>query len=100
MMHCTKNRHFRAGENTCSAFPALGEAMHTSKVIEVDGIFLGAAVMLPQSQGWRFVAADQRVVPLDGIVAETIEDTRRLARRAYQSSTPAFPATAKPARGR
>jgi hypothetical protein len=72
--------------------------MHTSKVIEVDGIFLGAAVMLPQAQGWRFVAADQRVVPLDGTVAETIEDTRRLARRAYQASMPAFPAlAAKPA---
>ncbi len=97
MPHCTKNRHFRSGDRERIALPALGEAMHTSKVIEVDGIFLGAAVMLPQAQGWRFVAADQRVVPLNGIVAETIEDTRRLARRAYQSSTPAFPAAAKPA---
>ncbi len=70
--------------------------MHTSKVIEVNGIFLGAAVMLPQAKGWRFVAADQRVVPLDGNVAETIEDTRRLARRTFLAATPAFPSV-KPA---
>ncbi len=98
MMHCTKTRHLRSGDIGRIAISGLGETMHTSKVIEVDGIFLGAAVMLPQSRGWRFVAADQRVVPLDGTVAETIEDTRRLARRAYQASTPAFPAAvAKPA---
>jgi hypothetical protein len=66
--------------------------MHTSKVIEVDGIFLGAAVMLPQDQGWRFVAANERVVPIDGNVAQTIEDTRRLARRAFHASMPVFPA--------
>ncbi len=66
-------------------------AMHTSKVIEVDGIFLGAAVMLPQQQGWRFVAANERVVPIDGNVAQTIEDTRRLARKAFHASMPVFP---------
>ncbi len=66
--------------------------MHTSKVIEVDGVFLGAAVMLPHAEGWRFVAADRRVTPLDGTIAETIEATRRLAKRAYQASDPVFPA--------
>ncbi len=96
MPHCTKNRHFRDAESGRIAAHAVGGAMHTSKVIEVNGIFLGAAVMLPQSQGWRFVAADHRVVPLDGNVAETIEDTRRLARRAFLAATPAFPSV-KPA---
>jgi hypothetical protein len=64
--------------------------MQTSKVIEVDGVFLGAAVMLPHAQGWRFVAADPRVWPVDGTVAETVEATRRLAKRALQAATPVF----------
>jgi hypothetical protein len=70
--------------------------MQTSKVIEVDGVFLGAAVMLPHAQGWRFVAADPRVWPVDGSVAETVEATRRLAKRALQAATPVF--AAKPDR--
>ena len=61
--------------------------MQTSKVIEVNGVFLGAAVMLPRAQGWRFVAADQRVGTLDGSIADTIEDTRRIARRIFLAAS-------------
>ena len=66
--------------------------MQTSKIIEVNGVFLGAAVMLPQARGWRFVAADQRVGTLDGSVAETIEDTRRIARRLFLAASAVLPA--------
>jgi hypothetical protein len=57
--------------------------MNESRVIEVDGVFLGAAVSLPQAQGWRIVAADARVGQLDGTVAATLPEVRRLARQAY-----------------
>jgi hypothetical protein len=43
--------------------------MLNSRVIEVDGIFLGAAIDLPAQEGWRFVAADTRVIDLNGHVA-------------------------------
>ena len=66
--------------------------MQTSKIIEVNGVFVGAAVLLPRAQGWRFVAADQRVIPLDGSVAETIEDTRRIARRLFLAANALAPA--------
>jgi hypothetical protein len=57
--------------------------MNESRVIEIDGVFLGAAVSLPQAQGWRIVAADARVGQLDGLVAATLPEVRRLARQAY-----------------
>ncbi len=60
--------------------------MQDSRVIEVDGVFLGAAVALPHAQGWRIVAADSRVHPLDGTVVATLPEVRRLARQAYQAS--------------
>ncbi len=56
--------------------------MLNSRVIEVDGIFLGAAIDLPAQEGWRFVAADTRVIDLNGHVADTLGETQRLARQA------------------
>lgn len=57
--------------------------MQNSKVIEVDGIFIGAAIRLPASGGWRFVSADQRTSDADGAIAATLLDTQLLARRAF-----------------
>ena len=60
--------------------------MHTSKVIEVDGVFIGAALMLLEDQGWRFVSAHRRTSEADGCIAATLQDTRMLARRAFFTS--------------
>jgi hypothetical protein len=57
--------------------------MQDSRIIEVDGVFLGAAVALPDEQGWRFVAANHRVVQLDGRVLASLSDVRRLARQGF-----------------
>jgi hypothetical protein len=60
--------------------------MHTSKIVEVDGVFIGAAVLLPESQGWRFVAADHRADAADGRTAATLHDAQQLAKRAFFTS--------------
>ena len=60
--------------------------IHMSKVIEVDGVFIGAALMLLEDRGWRFVSAHRRTSEADGCVAPTLQDTRMLARRAFFTS--------------
>jgi hypothetical protein len=57
--------------------------MQDSRIIEVNGVFVAAAVALPNAQGWRIVAADDRVSPLNGTVAATLNEVRRLAKQAY-----------------
>jgi hypothetical protein len=57
--------------------------MQTSRIIEVDGVFVGAAITLPQGDGWRFVATDCRADEVDGRVAPTLTDARTLAKRAF-----------------
>jgi hypothetical protein len=53
--------------------------MLKSHVIEVDGVFVGAAVQ--HSDGYRLVAVAPQLAPLNGVVAPTLQDTRRLAMR-------------------
>jgi hypothetical protein len=60
--------------------------MQDSRIIEADGVFLGAAVCLPDAQGWRFVAANDRVGKIDGVVVPSLPETRRLAKQAYLAS--------------
>ena len=60
--------------------------MQTSKVVEVDGVFIGAAVLLPNNKGWRFVAAHARALEADGITAPTLHDAQLAARRAFVAS--------------
>jgi hypothetical protein len=60
--------------------------MQTSKIVEVDGVFIGAAVLLPEAQGWRFVAADHRAESADGRTAPTLHDAQQLAKRAFFTS--------------
>jgi hypothetical protein len=58
-------------------------AMTDSKIIEVNGIFLGTAVSRSDRPGWQVVAANARVVPADGQTAATWQEASALARRAY-----------------
>ena len=59
--------------------------MQKSKIVEVDGIFIGAAVLLSDSEGWRFVAADHRADEANGRTAPTLHDAQQLAKRAFFS---------------
>ena len=55
--------------------------MIQSHVIDVDGVFVGAAVRL--DAGYRFVATDFRLEELDSTIWPTLADVRRLARRIF-----------------
>lgn len=56
--------------------------MLKSHVIEVDGAFLGAAVLLPA--GYRFVAADLRVEELDGSFWPSLDQVHAIASQLYR----------------
>ena len=66
--------------------------MQNSKVIEHHGIFLGAALCLPDDLGWRFVAADDRVVLVNGKIGATFGDVQAMVRNAFLSSGTILPA--------
>jgi hypothetical protein len=57
--------------------------MQTSKIIEVDGVFLGAAVALPSQQGWQFIAANGYLTDINGHIASSFIETQRIARQAF-----------------
>jgi hypothetical protein len=57
--------------------------MLQSHIVEIDGTFLGAAVEVPE--GFKFVAVNRRLRELDGRVAPTLGDLRRIARAAFLS---------------
>ncbi len=57
--------------------------MKDSKIIEVNGIFLGAAIMLRDKAGWQVVAANARVAPADGQIAATFDAASAIVMRAY-----------------
>jgi hypothetical protein len=60
--------------------------MLQSHIIEIDGVFVGAAVRL--DTGYRFVATDMKLDDLDGSLWPTLADVQRLARRFYFRSSP------------
>jgi hypothetical protein len=60
-----------------------------SHFIELDGAFVGVAVRI--DRGYRFVATDLRLEELDSSIWPTLEDVRRLARRALLAATSAGP---------
>ncbi len=64
----------------------LGVHMQSSKIIEIDGVFVGAALHVSDAQGWRFVAADTRVDGADGVMSASLEDAQMAARRAFFTS--------------
>jgi hypothetical protein len=58
--------------------------MLQSHIIEVDGAFVGVAVRI--DRGYRFVATDFRLEELDTSIWPTLDDVRRLARRALSAA--------------
>ncbi|MEJ0019208.1 MAG: hypothetical protein WDN25_22175 [Acetobacteraceae bacterium] len=63
--------------------------MLQSHIIDVDGVFVGAAIRI--DRGYRFVATDLRMEELDSSIWPTLSDVRRVARRVYQTATSAGP---------
>jgi hypothetical protein len=62
--------------------------MFQSHVIDIDGVFVGAAVRL--HDGYRFVATDFRLEEIDGSHWPSLEDVRRVVRaRLLVGHTPA-----------
>jgi hypothetical protein len=55
--------------------------MLQSHPIDIDGVFVGAAVRL--DRGYRFIAINMRVEELDQTIWPTLADVQRLARRLY-----------------
>jgi hypothetical protein len=53
--------------------------MLQSHVIDIDGVFVGAAVRL--DRGYRFIATDMRLDDLDGSIWPSLADVQRLARQ-------------------
>ena len=51
--------------------------MRQSSVIDINGIFVGAAIQ--QDQSYRFKAVDNRVEPLDGTVFRSLRDVNTAA---------------------
>ena len=62
--------------------------MQDSRIIVLNGIFIGAAVTKRGQNGWQIVAADARVLAAEGKVLPTFQDASELARRAYWSAEP------------
>jgi hypothetical protein len=57
--------------------------MIQSHIIDVDGVFVGAAVRL--DTGYRFVATDFRLEQLDSTIWPSLADVQRLARSLYRT---------------
>ena len=60
--------------------------MLQSHIIEIDGVFVGAAVRL--DRGYRFVPTDFRVEELEATIWPTLLDLQRVARRVYRGARP------------
>lgn len=55
--------------------------MLQSHPIDIDGVFVGAAIRL--DRGYRFIAINMRLEELDQTIWPTLADVQRLARRLY-----------------
>ena len=63
--------------------------MRHSRPIEVDGVFLGAAV--EHELGVRFIAVDARVSQMDQSIWPNLDYAYRSARQLFKSGRPANP---------
>ena len=63
--------------------------MLQSHIIDIDGVFVGAAVRI--DRGYRFVATDIRMEELDSSIWPSLADVQRVARRVYRDATSAGP---------
>lgn len=68
--------------------------MRNSKILVADGVFVGAAVLLPDQAGWRIVASDDRIAAVDGRVVTALPEAERLVRQTFLSGRGNLP-TAK-----
>lgn len=59
--------------------------MLQSHIIDIDGVFVGAAIRL--DRGYRFIATNMRLEELDQTTWPTLADVQRLARRLYLNGT-------------
>ncbi|HEY4043614.1 MAG TPA: hypothetical protein VGM32_17445 [Rhodopila sp.] len=66
--------------------------MLQSHVIDIDGVFVGAAIRL--DRGYRFIATDIRLEELDQTTWPTLADVQRLARRLFLKGTFSGPGAA------
>ena len=60
--------------------------MQTSRIIEIEGIFVGAAMLAGDGETWCFKAADSRTSAAEGAVAGSLADLETMARRAFFTS--------------
>lgn len=60
--------------------------MLQSHVIDIDGVFVGAAIRL--DTGYRFIATDMRLEELDATTWPSLADVERLARRMMARAAP------------
>ena len=68
--------------------------MHQSCVIDINGIFVGAAVQT--AQNFRFVATHDRVEKLDGSVFNSLHDVKSAASAVFFSNpVPGLPPRAR-----
>jgi hypothetical protein len=75
-------RPFASSANqSCSASPSV--PMRHSRPIELDGVFLGAAV--EHELGVRFISVDVRVIEMDQSIWPTLEYAYRAARQLFKS---------------
>ena len=68
--------------------------MLQSHIIDIDGVFVGAAVRI--DRGYRFIATDLRLEQLDSSIWPTLADIRRVARRVYLTETTSHPPALPP----
>jgi hypothetical protein len=92
-MRCRPVAHVADSRSFEVPAPRTGRAegpMLQSHVVEIDGVFVGAAVRQPE--GYRFVAVDVRLDQIDGRVWPTLSDVCRHARATLlRGRAPALP---------
>jgi hypothetical protein len=66
--------------------------MFKSDVVEVDGVFVGAAILQPNRIDRAFFATDDRVRPMHGKILPSLAAVRWHAARQFHAASPQFAA--------
>jgi hypothetical protein len=88
-MNVWHNLHQFAPTATASLSGDRAVPMRQSRPIEVNGVFLGAAV--EHELGFRFIAVDVRVTEMDQSLWPTLDYAYRSARQLFKSGLAANP---------
>jgi hypothetical protein len=89
-MNLSRNVHEFAPTESQSASSEEGPVpLRQSRPIEVDGVFLGAAV--EHELGDRFIAVDDRVTEMDQSIWPTLDYAYRSVRQLFKSGRAANP---------